>query len=167
MTRSSANWIRRLKLRKHPEGGYFRETYRAKERLAANSLPRRFSGPRSISTAIYFLLRSGEVSTFHRIQSDEIWHYYAGCALTLHVLNQAGQYQAIRLGPGSERGESFQAVIRAGCWFGATVCKPRSYTLAGCTVAPGFDFSDFELANRRQLLAKYPRHAEIIRRLTP
>ena len=167
MTRSSANWIRRLKLRKHPEGGYFRETYRAKERLAANSLPRRFSGPRSISTAIYFLLRSGEVSTFHRIQSDEIWHYYTGSPLTIHIISRQGKHLVIKLGPAPGRGELPQAVIPAGSWFGAVVNKPRSYSLIGCTVAPGFEFADFEPADRRRLLAKYPRHAEIILRLTP
>lgn len=167
MSNSATAWIRRLKLRQHPEGGYFRETYRARETVAANALPRRFSGARRFSTAIYFLLRSGEVSRLHRIPSDEVWHYYAGSALTLHALSRAGQHQVLRLGPDPERGESFQAVIRAGCWFGATVNRPRSYTLVGCTVAPAFDFSDFELADRRQLLARFPGLAAIIRRLTP
>ncbi|MBU4200472.1 MAG: cupin domain-containing protein [Verrucomicrobia bacterium] len=167
MTHNASYWIDQLALRKHPEGGYFRETYRAKESLAASALPRRFSGDRRLSTAIYFLLQGQDVSRFHRIKSDELWHYYAGSALTLHVLDPAGGYTTIRLGPNPEQGELFQACLQAGNWFGATVDDPHSYALVGCTVAPGFDFADFELADRRQLLISHPQHAAIIRRLTP
>jgi predicted cupin superfamily sugar epimerase len=167
MSRQAGTWIRHLRLRQHPEGGYYRETYRAKETVAARALPRRFAGPRAFATAIYFLLPSGQVSYFHRLHSDEVWHYYAGSALTIHILKRSGRHQTVRLGPDPRRGQQFQAVMRAGDWFGATVDQPRSYTLVGCTVAPGFDFADFELAERRQLLAKYPRQAAVIERLTP
>jgi len=166
MPHDAAYWISRLGLQKHPEGGFFREIYRADEILAANALPKRYKGPRAFATAIYFLLQDRDVSCFHRIQSDELWHYYTGSALTIHVLNPAGDYIALRLGPDPEQGESFQAQIKAGCWFGASLNQSQSYALIGCTVAPGFEFADFELAERRQLLEHYPQHAELIRRLT-
>ncbi len=154
------HWIEKLFLVKHPEGGYYRETYRAAESIPQNGLPPRFSGLRAFSTAIYFLLPSGECSALHRIKSDEVWHFYAGNSLTIHVIDERGTYTQIKLG-----GDSFQAVVPAGCWFGATVDGPGSYALAGCTVAPGFDFADFELANRADLVALYPQHRAIIERL--
>ena len=166
MIKNAAYWVNRLRLQKHPEGGFFRETYRAEESMPANALPQRFKGARSFATAIYFLLQGREVSRFHRIQSDELWHFYTGSALTVHVLNPAGHYTALRLGADPVQGHEFQARIRSGCWFGATVNDPRSYALVGCTVAPGFDFADFELADRHQLLSQYPQHIELIKRLT-
>lgn len=161
---TAASLIRRLKLRRHPEGGYYRETYRAKE--SAKGLPRRFAGSRCFSTAIYFLLRGKDVSRLHRLQSDELWHFYAGGALSIHVITPAGKHQLVKLGNNLKRGEAFQAAIPAGCWFGAALNKRRAYSLVGCTVAPGFDFADFEPADRRRLLAQYPQHAKIIRSLT-
>ena len=166
MIPNAASWIRRLKLRRHPEGGYYRETYRAKDTVPAKALPRRFAGQRCFSTAIYFLLRGHDISRLHRLQSDELWHFYAGGALTIHIITPPGQHKLIKLGKNPKRGESFQVVIPSGGWFGAAVNNPRAYSLVGCTVAPGFDFADFEPGNCRQLLAQYPQHAKIIRRLT-
>jgi predicted cupin superfamily sugar epimerase len=159
--KDSAYWIGKLQLIKHPEGGYYRETYRAAESIPQGGLPPRFNGPRVFSTAIYFLLPSEECSALHRIKSDEVWHFHAGSPLTIHVIDQNGAYTQIKLG-----GDSFQAVVRAGCWFGATVDAHGSYALAGCTVAPGFDFADFELAKRADLLSRHPQHRAIIERLT-
>ncbi len=164
MNPGAARWIRRLGLKRHPEGGYYRETYRSRETIAVRALPRRFAGRRCFATAIFFLLEGRDVSRLHRIRSDELWHYHAGGPLLLHLLSPAGQRRTLRLGPG--RGETLQAVVPAGTWCGAHPLRPRSYTLVGCTVAPGFDFADFELAGRRRLLAGFPRHAPLIRRLT-
>ncbi len=159
-------WIDTLKLEPHPEGGYFRETYRSPLAIPRAALPPSFGGDRSVSTAIYFLLQSGEFSAFHRIASDEMWHFYAGGPLTVYTIGLDGQLCEIRLGPSPDRGEVFQAVVPAGCWFGSCPTHPNSFALVGCTVAPGFDFGDFEMADRASLLATYPQHAALIRRLT-
>jgi uncharacterized protein len=159
-------WIKTLRLIPHPEGGFFRETYRAAETIPTSALPRRYAGRRSFSTAILFLLRSGKVSRLHRLKSDELWHFHAGSRLTIHVISPTGHYTAVRLGRDPEHGEGLQALVKAGHWFGATVDRPSSYALIGCTVAPGFDFADFELADRGMLTARYPRHRGIIARLT-
>lgn len=162
----AAYWIDRLGLERHPEGGYFRETYRSDETVDGQALPDRFGGARAFCTAIYFLLEGRDFSAFHRIRSDEIWHFYAGAPLTIHVIAPAGAYSAAVLGRGVETGETFQTVVKAGCWFGALVSDATSYSLVGCTVAPGFAFEDFELASRHELLARYPQHSVLIERLT-
>ena len=166
MKRSAEYWIEELQLQPHVEGGYFRETYRAEEGIRKEHLPPRYGSNRPFSTAIYFLLKSGEVSKFHRLRSDEIWHHYDGSPLTLHVIDLEGLLQTLSLGPSGDRGERFQAVVRAGWWLGAEVADPDSYCLAGCTVAPGFDFKDFELGRREELLTAYPAYREIILKLT-
>jgi len=166
MASPGAEWIERLRLEPHPEGGFYRETYRAIEAIEAAHLPPRFGGRRVHSTAIYFLLPGDHVSAFHRIKSDEIWHFYAGTALTLTLIHPDGRLETQRLGPDPDRGQSFQALVPAGCWYGAIVDDPESYALVGGTVAPGFDFADFELADRAALLAQFPQHREIIVRLT-
>lgn len=163
--KSAQYWVESLHLVSHPEGGFYKETYRATENISGNALPQRFAGDRSFSTAIYFLLRSGECSRFHRIKSDEIWHFHAGTALAIHVLKD-NRHVIHKLGPNPEFGESLQVVIPANCWFGATVIQPDSYTLSGCTVAPGFDFQDFELADRKTLTILFPAFEEIIKKLT-
>ena len=159
-------WIDRLGLVRHPEGGYYRETYRSRESIAANHLPERFGGDRFFSTAIYFLLPGDEFSAFHSIRQDEVWHFYEGSALTVHVIDSRGEYTAIRLGRAVERGEALQAVVAAGCLFGASVDDPGSYALVGCTVAPGFDFQDLEIPRREVLLARFPQHRDLIDKLT-
>ncbi len=155
-----------LNLARHPEGGWYRETYRSAEVLPANQFPERFGGERCLGTAIYFLLEQGDFSTLHRIKSDEIWHFYAGASLTVHVITGNGEHSTLKLGRDMAAGETFQAVVPAGCWFGAEVSGPGPYSLVGCTVAPGFDFADFELGERDELLRSYPAHEEVIRRLT-
>ncbi len=150
----------------HPEGGFFAETYRATETIAAPALPARFGGARAFSTAIYFLLESHHTSSLHRIQADEVWHFYAGGPLNVFVINPDATLTTIRLGSNVERGEVFQAVVPAGCWFGSKPAPGSDFSLVGCTVAPGFDFADFEMADRNTLLTEFPEHADVISLLT-
>lgn len=159
-------WINKLQLTPHPEGGYFAETYRSTENIKDKGLPERFSGERCFSTAIYFLLPADSFSGLHRIKSDEVWHFYAGNSLTISIIHPDGKAEIMHLGQHPEKGESFQGVVKAGCWFGAKVHAPGSYALVGCTVAPGFDFADFEMADRTSLLKQFPQHKEIIELLT-
>ena len=198
-------WIEKLRLEPHPEGGYFRQTYKSELRVSAEGFgdpttgaseasqdqdsrplakdPRRVKhaaevfGTRAASTGIYFLLEGKNFSAFHRLRSDEMWHFYAGAPLVVHVIDPAGNYSSIQLGNDAEAGQVFQAVVRAGCWFGSRLAENphfwqnrpevgHPYALVGCTVAPGFEFEDFELARRGELEGKYPQHSDIIRRLT-
>lgn len=166
MNKPADFWIKTLNLSPHPEGGYFKETFRASEIIKKEHLPPRYSGPRPISTSIYFLLKGAEFSAFHRLKSDEIWHFYEGSSLTLYILEQQGTLSQLKLGPQAEQGEQFQAIIKAGNWFGATVDNLSSFSLVGCDVAFGFDFADFEVAERQALTRQYPQHSTIIEKLT-
>jgi uncharacterized protein len=159
-------WIDKLQLTPHVEGGAFREAYRSELVIPRHSLPLLFQGDRSASTHIYFLLLNGQFSAFHRIAADEVWHFYSGDPLLVHEITHSGRLVTHRLGGDPEKGDSFVAVVRAGNWFGSMVADGGEYALAGCTVAPGFDFADFELAEREVLTAQYPKHEELIRRLT-
>lgn len=158
-------WIEKLKLQPHPEGGYFRQTYKSDLLIAREALPG-FPGARTASTAIYFLLEGKNFSAFHRLKSDELWHFYAGSPLAVHVIEPSGSYSSILLGSDPEAGQTYQAVVCAGCWFASHVADWQSWALVGCTVAPGFEFADFEMAKREELRAKYPQHGEMIRRLS-
>lgn len=166
MNRQASYWISRLRLRAHPEGGYFREVYRSAGAIPAKGLPAAFGGSRSFSTAIYFLLAGSQRSALHSIKSDEIWHFYCGTAVVLHVIDPDGRYKQIRLGRNPAKGDVLQAVVPAGSWFGAKPANSRSYVLVGCTVAPGFDFKDFELGDRAELVSRFPRHRRLIEDLT-
>jgi uncharacterized protein len=164
--KSPAYWIKKFQLEPHPEGGYYRQTYRSDVLLPKQALPAKFSGPRPASTAIYFLLEGEDFSAFHRLQSDELWHFHLGGSLTVHIIEPEGHYARIQLGNNPEAGEVFQAVVKAGCWFASEVKDRESFALVGCTVAPGFDFEDFELAKRDELQKTYPQHSERIEGLT-
>lgn len=160
-------WIEKLHLLPHPEGGHFRETYRAREVIVKDALPKRFKGDRVFSTCIYYLLNRQEYSAFHAIKQDEIWHFYEGSSLTIHIIDRGGNYSAVKLGRDLESGEAPQAVVRAGCWFAAAVNNIDGYALVGCcTVAPGFDFADFEMADRNTMIERYPEHRNIIVKYT-
>jgi uncharacterized protein len=163
---TAQDWIERLQLSRHPEGGWFRETYRSEEVLARAALPSRFGGDRSFSTAIYFLLEGEDFSALHRIHQDEIFHFYEGSGLTLHLIDPAGSYAAVKLGRDLAAGELPQATMTAGSLFGATVNDRGSYALVGCTVAPGFDFADFAMPTRVELCRQFPQHGQIIEALT-
>ena len=149
--------IKLLRLKPHPEGGFYRETYRAAGRFPGKSFP----GGRNYSTAILFLLPRGEVSRLHRIKSDEVFHLYAGGPLFVEELDPAsGRTRRIKLDSGK-----VQHVVKAGTWFGASLAPSADFALAGCTVAPGFDFADFELGGKAALLRKYPAARKLIERL--
>ena len=166
MRMNAVYWIEKLKLEAHPEGGYFRQTYRSEVAIAREALPPRFTEARAVSTAIYFLLEGENFSAFHRLLSDEVWHFYAGDPLIVHVIEPEGKYSSILLGHDPEAGQVLQGVVRAGCWFASHVADWKSFAVAGCTVAPGFDFEDFEMGKREELVARYPQHRDLIRRLT-
>ena len=155
-----------LKMAPHPEGGHYCRSYCSDVVIKKESLPCAFNGARALSSAIYFLLEGDQFSALHRIKSDEIWHFYEGAALNLSIISPSGKLINKKLGTDIEAGEEFQIVVPAGSWFGADVTDKESYTLFGCTVAPGFDFEDFELGSRNELIKIFPIHAEIIRRLT-
>lgn len=159
-------YIKKLGLEKHPEGGWFKEVYRSDEEIAGKHLPERFTGGRNHSTSIYFLLTSDTFSAFHRIKSDELWHFYDGSPVTIYMIDGDGIYSEITLGRDIENGEVLQCVIPHGVWFGAKVNSADSFCLVGCTVAPGFHFDDFELADCNELLKLFPQYKEIIERLT-
>ncbi len=166
MTKDAKYWIEKLGLEAHPEGGYYRQTYKADLILAKESLPRDFGGARAVSTAIYFLLEGENFSAFHRLRSDEVWHFYVGTTVVVYVIEADGRYSEILLGNDPKAGEVLQAVVKAGCWFGSRVKDGRGFALVGCTVAPGFDFEDFEMAKREELVRAYPEHRKVIERLT-
>ncbi|MBL8602479.1 MAG: cupin domain-containing protein [Myxococcales bacterium] len=153
--------VTRFGLAPHPEGGFFRETWADPREVHAEG----FEGPRRASTAIYFLLTSGHFSALHRIKSDEVWHHYAGAPLAVTVLAPDATCTTLVLGPALE-GYAPQGVVAAGMWFGAEVLAPGAWALVGCTVAPGFEFRDFELAERGALTRAFPQHAAVIARLT-
>ena len=158
-------WIDHLFLKPHPEGGYYREIYRSDEKINAEELPERYSESRNFSTSIYFLLRSEDISAFHRITSDELWFFHEGSAVDIYILNSNG-LQIIRLGKDIVNSEVLQATILRNQWFAAKVVGLESYSLVSCTVSPGFDFDDFELAKRDGLEKEFPDHLETIHMLT-
>jgi uncharacterized protein len=158
-------YIEKLKLIPHPEGGYFREVYRSDE-LLKDGLPDRYEGSRAFSTSIYFLLKENQKSLLHKLKSDEIWHFYDGSSVKLYTIDSEGKVLQRLLGKNIDAGESMQLVIKKGYWFCAELSDENSFSLFGCTVAPGFDFSDFELGERKELLQLYPQHEELIKRFT-
>jgi predicted cupin superfamily sugar epimerase len=158
--------IEKLNLTAHPEGGSFKETYRSKGVVEKNNLPASYKSKRNFCTSIYFLLKSSEFSAFHRINQDETWHFYEGSTITIHQISPSGTYSKTTLGNDILNNQYPQYTVPANYWFGATVVKVNSYSLVGCTVAPGFDFEDFELAKRNKLQKKFPNHKNIIEKLT-
>jgi predicted cupin superfamily sugar epimerase len=164
MSQNASFYINHLSLQPHPEGGFFKETYRAGESIPASALPAHFNGDRSFSTAIYYLLQQADFSAFHRIKSDECWHFYAGETLLIHIIAN-NQYSCIKLGSNIDVGETFQYVVPAGAWFASEPAANSRFSLVGCTVAPGFDFADFEMADKQNLLEAYSQFSDIIARL--
>ena len=161
--------IERFGLQPHPEGGYFRETFRGADRVVRELTRDAEPGEtRSASTAIYYMLCDGAHSAWHRIRSDEVWHFYAGEPIDVHIIDTAGQLLTHRLGNALTHHDAvFQAVVPAGHWFAAELCDPEAFALVGCTVAPGFEFSEFELADMAALTKAYPQHEAVIGRLGP
>ena len=153
---------KKLQLLPHPEGGFYRENYRCNLEIPQNILGKEFSGSRNASTCIYFMLTSDSFSAFHRIKQDEIWHFYRGSTLNLYLISQDGELSIIKIGNDILNNETPQYVVPAGYWFAAEVIEQNAYSLVGCTVAPGFDFADFELAEKEKLCDLFPKHKEVI-----
>jgi hypothetical protein len=160
------DYIQQLQLLPHPEGGYYRETYRSDTVLLESATDLGFNGDRQLCTAIYFLIEKDNFSALHRIKSDEIWHFYGGDALEVIEIDEAGQLICTAVGPNITAGQVPQYLVKAGRWFGSRVLKGGSFSFVGCTVAPGFDFRDFEMASRESLLTKFPEYREVISELT-
>lgn len=152
--------IQSYQMMPHPEGGFYKETYRSALELDGINLQNGMQGKRSCSTAILFLLVQHSFSAFHRIKSDEVWHFYDGDPVDIHVIDPNGKYELIRLGKNASTKEVFQAVVPAGAWFASKTAG--AFSLVGCTVAPGFDFADFELAKAKTLAAAFPDQKELI-----
>jgi predicted cupin superfamily sugar epimerase len=160
--------IKHLQLQPHPkEGGFFRETFRSAELLAASALPSRYPGARSASTAIYYLLTPSTYSALHRLQTDEIFHFYLGDPIRMVQLHADGSSTTVVLGPDVLGGQQMQLVVPRGVWQGSLLEPGGAFALLGCTVAPGFEYADYESGDRQTLLTQYPAAADWIRRLTP
>lgn len=160
-TPRAADVIDALGLAPHPEGGFFRETFRAQKTVQAP-----FGNvSRAASTAIYFLLQAGDFSAFHAVRGDEVWHHYLGSSLELHTIDAAGQHQRIELGPALLLGEQPQWVVLADSFQAARVIG-EGFALVGCTVAPGFDFADFSMPSRAELVTRFPGLRDVIEPFT-
>lgn len=163
---NAAYYIEKLGLSTHVEGGSFKETYRSTGTIPKEVLPASFGGDTHYGTGIYFLLQHKQFSAFHKIASDEMWHFYDGDTLSIYEIEANGNLITHKLGRNLQAGETFQCVIKAGNWFGSRCEVPDGFSLVGCTVAPGFDFRDFELANQQALIQQFPQHKELIISLT-
>ncbi len=166
MLEAAESIIKKLELEPHPEGGYFKETYRSEGKILESQLPDVFEGDRNYSTCIYFLLTSETFSAFHKINQEEIWHFYKGETIQLWMISEEGKLSEVRIGNAIENGEVPQFVVPKNYWFAAKVIQLKSYALVGCTVAPGFDFKDFTLPTREELINKFPQHQDLITKLT-
>lgn len=157
MILNSTYWINELGLSKHPEGGYFRETYRSA----------RNRNNRSFVTSIYYLLDGNDFSSFHKIDADEIWHFYYGSSLTLFIINERNSRLTRKaLGNNYKKKQSLEIVIESDNWLAAQVNNKLSYSLVGCTVIPGFEFEYYELGERDKLLSLFPEHKKIVEKFT-
>jgi predicted cupin superfamily sugar epimerase len=158
--------VERFELRPHPEGGYFREVYRSALSVDHPGVEPPHGARRSAGTQIYFLLATNDFSAFHRVRSsDEIWHLYAGGRLELHTIDDRQSYAKRVLTTDLESGEPM-SIVPAGCWQAARLAPGSDWAFCGCTVAPGFDFADFEMPPAHELVAAYPAHETVIRELT-
>lgn len=165
MSRAINDLIELYSLEPHPEGGYFRETYRAQGKIPDEYLSG-YEGERCRATAILFLIPEGNKSRLHRLKSDEIWHFYIGGPLILVQISPKGEVEEVMLGKDVMAGQKVQHVVPAGYWFGAYPCDGSKYSFVGCTVAPGFEFADFEMGNREELLTQFPHARDVIQKLT-
>ncbi|MHA0856973.1 cupin domain-containing protein [Paenibacillus sp. CMAA1364] len=158
-------YVTKLGLDPHPEGGYYKRTLESSEQISDQELTVDFEEKRKLYTSIYFLLGSNDISHFHRLKSDELWYYHAGSSLTVHVIDENGEYTAHQLGLDLDKGESPQLRVPKNSIFGSSVMDKDTFSLVGCMVSPGFEFRDFELFTQAELLATYPQHKDIIMKL--
>ena len=150
-------FIKNLNLLPHPEGGFYRQTCQSDENVSFD----RFNGSRLLWTSIYFLLRDGEISHFHRLKSDELWYFHGGSALSIYIIDTDGKLQIRQLGLNVENGEEPQILVPRNTIFGSKMNQP-GYSLVGCMVSPGFDFHDFEMLKKADMMRDYPQYAETI-----
>jgi hypothetical protein len=158
--------ITTLNLQPHPEGGYYKETYRSKGFIDSNSLDDNYVGKRNYSTCIYFLLTSENFSAFHKINQDEIWHFHEGSTIELHTISEDDIHQKHLIGNDILNNEEPQLIVPGNHWFAAKIKEPNSYALVSCTVSPGFDFKDFILPSRKELTTLFPQHKTLIENFT-
>ncbi len=154
-------WITRLDMTAHPEGGYYKQSFVSPEKITTTDHP----NERNLYTSIYFLLQSHDVSHLHRLRSDELWYFHAGDAVTIHIFTSAGEYRVEKLGLNIATGERPQVLVEKGSIFGSTVEAQNTFSLVGCMVSPGFDFADFELLVQAELLERYPQQKQLIQKL--
>lgn len=157
--------ISNLQLEPHTEGGYFKRMYYCSEQIQPEALPNRYSSKRHLYSSIYYLLGPDDFSAFHRLNSDEIWHFFEGESLAVHFLNPDGTYALHHLGKNLAKGEHYQLLIPHGTWFAAEPSISTAYALIGCTVVPAFEYHDFELASAKELETLYPQFPNLIKRL--
>lgn len=156
MEKHSADyWINQLGLEPHPEGGFYRQTYKSGEEVPERG--------RVLYTSIYFLMTTGNISHLHRLQSDELWYFHAGDSLSVHMIHENGEYEEVRLGLNLEEGEVPQLLVPKNTIFGSSVLQENAFALVGCMVSPGFEFEDFEMFTQEELLRDYPQHEDVIR----
>ncbi len=158
-------FIEKLGLKSHPEGGYYKECLKSKDVIDASTINQGFDGERRLWTSIYFLLKDREISRLHRLRADEVWYFHSGTPLVIYIIDKNGEIRRVKLGLDIERGEQPQILVSKGSIFGAEM-DGTGYSLVGCMVAPGFEFSDFELLDKEKLILDYPQHEFIIRKLT-
>ncbi|RKZ01403.1 hypothetical protein DRQ21_10750 [Candidatus Fermentibacteria bacterium] len=163
---TSTEWIQALGLVPHPEGGYYREFYRSKYILNQEWLPSGFTGKREMGSVIHYMLTNDRCSAFHRLKSDEIWHFHDGSPFVLHLIDPKGVYSVVHLGINVAAGEVPCFAVPAGHWFGAEVAEENSFSLASCTVIPAFNFDDFEMPATDELIGIFPHLAKEIRHLS-
>lgn len=158
-------WIKNLHLLPHPEGGYFKQTYKSAHTVAVQHIDTHITSPRHLATSIYFLIEQGNFSAFHTLKSDEQWHFYAGDPLIVHMIDTNGAYTSQVIGLDLKNRQVPQFTVPAGVWFASEVYADGDYALVGCTVSFGFEFDDFTLADK-SLADIYPKHTDLIHRLT-
>lgn len=151
-------FIEKLEMEAHPEGGFYKESYKSEMGYSLNG------DSRALWTSIYFLLKTGEISHLHRLKSDEMWYYHAGEALSIYMISPEGELIVEQLGLNVQDGEKPQVLVPKGYIFGSAM-NQNGYSLVGCMVSPGFDFKDFELFNKSDLLIQYPNHKDVINKL--
>ena len=158
-TQNASYWIKHLQLLPHPEGGYYKEVFRSEMEVTGNDS---FKFKRAC-TSIYYLLEGDDYSGFHRLASDELWYFHKGASLAVHIIDENGDHLPLELSDTASG--SLCVVVKAGLWFAAEIPSGIGFTLVSCAVAPGFDFSEFEMADKNKLAGLYPQHKDLINKL--
>jgi predicted cupin superfamily sugar epimerase len=159
MVQTAAHWIKHLNLQPHPEGGLYREVFRSVNQVTLLNAV----AAKQACTSIYYLLEQDDFSGFHRIASDELWYFHKGEPLLIHSIDEDGRYIAQELS--DQPGGNLSVVITAGLWFASEIPSKTGFTLVSCAVAPGFEFSEFEMAEKEALIARYPQHTDLLKRM--